>query len=272
MASDASSESKQTLRLFKLLSSSGSNRSEVTILENELALVQREKKHHFSLSLVRNCQREGWVSLKGKTLILNAEGLAHLKRALHPDIPFRAQNTDLIQKDIMFEGASKTVLANQAESPLLRLFTRKEKTGKAWLDENQFKAGEKLRADFEKANLQPRISANWEASVSSGNRGSTVNDLSDFALDARMRVECALNEIGPELAEVVLDVCCFLKGLETVERERRWPPRSAKLLLRTALSALSRHYGFSTQGTHARMSKQIRTWTTPDYRPALNGR
>ena len=246
------------------------NRSSFSVVDDHAILSAGEKKHQFPLFLLLRCEREGWLSLSGKTLVLKPDGLAHLKRSLHPDTPFQAQHSDIVTKSILFDGASHSVLANQSESPLLRLFTRKEKSGQAWLDESQFKAGEKLRADFEKANLQPRISANWEASVSSANRGNALNDLSDFALDARMRVESALNEIGPELAEVVLDICCFLKGLETVERERRWPPRSAKLMLRTALSALSRHYGFSQQAVSRRKNAGIKTWSAPDYRPAIN--
>ena len=74
---------------------------------------------------------------------------------------------------------------------------------------------------------------------------STVRqaDLSDNALDARSRLEQAVAVLGPDLSGVVLDVCCFLKGLEGIERERRWPPRSAKLMLRTGLDLLAAHYG-----------------------------
>ncbi|MEN0001668.1 MAG: DUF6456 domain-containing protein, partial [Pseudomonadota bacterium] len=63
-----------------------------------------------------------------------------------------------------------------------------------------------------------------------------------FADAARGRVAKALSNVGPELAGLLLDVCCFLKGLERVEAERRWPRRSAKLLLKVALASLDRHY------------------------------
>jgi hypothetical protein len=65
---------------------------------------------------------------------------------------------------------------------------------------------------------------------------------------------------------VLIDVCCFLKGLETVERERQWPVRSAKLILKTALAVLDRHYHPPAFG---RRSPRIIHWGTEDYRPEI---
>jgi hypothetical protein len=92
--------------------------------------------------------------------------------------------------------------------------------------------------------MQPSIGQSWEP-VRYGRRpGATGGsaELGEAALSARLRVEAAMDAVGPELCGVLLDVCCFLKGLAEVERERQWPARSAKLMLRTALSALARHY------------------------------
>ena len=76
---------------------------------------------------------------------------------------------------------------------------------------------------------------------------------------ARQRVHQALDTVGPEFAGLLLDVCCFLKGLEDVEHERTWPPRSAKVVLQLALDRLARHYGYAAQArgcAHA----AVRTW------------
>jgi len=56
-----------------------------------------------------------------------------------------------------------------------------------------------------------------------------------------------------------------------VERERAWPSRSAKLMLKTALANLARHYGIVAPVQYHRdaQSGRVSQWGTQDYKPAL---
>ena len=153
------------------------------------------------------------------------------------------------------------------ESPLSRLAQPRGKTP-AFLDQAEFAAGERLRADYTRGQLLPGISQRWDGLPRTGRSGASGGgDLSDCAIDARARVDAAIGAIGPELCGAVLDVCCFLKGIETVEAERQWPVRSGKLMLKTGLSVLARHYGFSGRSDEGR--SRIRRWGTADYRPTV---
>ena len=159
------------------------------------------------------------------------------------------------------------------ESPLGRLATRRGKDGAAFLDPDEVMAGERLRAHFTRAGMTPAITQRWDSTPGgSGGNARGAFDLCDSALDARSRVDAAIAAVGPELSGVLLDVCCFLKGLEQVEKERQWPVRSAKLMLKTGLAALARHYGLgATAAGDCVKAGRIRRWGSPDYRPTIDG-
>ena len=195
---------------------------------------------------------------------------AWLKRRADAERPFRVQHGDIVRTSAAGDR-DREVAIDLDESPIGALARRPGKSGEPWLSADLASAAERLRRDFEIGQLQPRITANWSASVSSGRRtgdGSGLKDLNDMALSARLRFDRAMREVGPELSGVLVDICCFLKGLEAVERERRWPARSAKLVLRIALTSLARHYGLTATAT-GKPSVELRHWGAEDYRPAI---
>lgn len=165
----------------------------------------------------------------------------------------------------------RRVTVNHDESPLAWLRRRKDANGRPMIDASQFAAGERLRSDYERAHLMPRVTANWMAAVAGRHRsgGNGMADLTETALAARRRVEAALHSLEPEMANLAVDFCCFLKGLEQIERERRWPARSAKVVLRLTLAALARHYGLSTRA-RGPGSAPLRHWGADGYRPELD--
>jgi len=57
----------------------------------------------------------------------------------------------------------------------------------------------------------------------------------------------------------LIDVCCFLKGLEDIARDRILPARSGKVVLQLALDRLARHYGYASH-TRGPADAQFRTW------------
>jgi hypothetical protein len=171
---------------------------------------------------------------------------------------FRAQHLELSRREIMTADGVVSVTVNDGESPLAWLARRKGRDGRGLISPNQFAAGERLRADFTRGNLSPRVTSNWGAPT--GRRGGAgAGEMTDLALAARQRVRLALEACGPEFSGILMDVCCFLRGLEDIERERGWPSRSAKIVLQLALDRLARHYGLEQQASgHA--SARLRTW------------
>jgi hypothetical protein len=166
--------------------------------------------------------------------------------------------------------APDAILVNESESPLAWLARRKDAGGKPMINAAQFAAGERLRSDFTCAGMTPRIGANLTSPVAHGRRGGGSNEhFSDVVIAAKERLNLALDAAGPEFSGLLLDVCCFLKGLETVERERGWPRRTSKVVLGLALDRLARHYGIVTK-ISGKSRAPMRSWQAEDGRPTMD--
>lgn len=174
---------------------------------------------------------------------------------------FRAQHLDLATRDLMTEAGVMQVVVNESESPLAWLARRKGRDGRAMIGPDQFVAGERLRADFTRGHMTPRVTSSWSGIGRTRGAGGG-GEMTDLIVASRQRVRQALEACGPEFSGLLLDVCCFLRGLEDVERERGWPSRSAKVVLQLALDRLARHYGLRSDARGA--GGPIRTWLADD--------
>ena len=84
---------------------------------------------------------------------------------------------------------------------------------------------------------------------------------------AKQRFEAALRAVGREHANLLIDVCCFERGLTEIEKAAGWPQRSGKVVLQLALKQLARHYGLINDDRAHPGEGRIRHWGSDDYRP-----
>ena len=158
------------------------------------------------------------------------------------------------------------------EGSLAWLRRRRDRDGQPLISDAQFAAGERLARDFWKGQLTPRVTADWSGSAPSHRTDRATPgagfEIGEHVVAARQRVHRAFEAVGPELAGILLAMCCYDKGLEAAEREQGWPPRSAKIVLQLALTGLARHYGLIASPP---VSGRPRHWGSEDYRPDLDG-
>lgn len=159
--------------------------------------------------------------------------------------PFADQHRVWAEREVVEQGgAARRMRINLAESPLAVLARRREKDGQPFLTPDLVDAAERLREDFELAQMGPRVAQNWDRFLTSGDRGSfqQAGGPAEGPKRARDRVAAALRDLGPGLGDMALRCCCYLEGLETAERRMGWSARSGKIVLRIALMRLKRHY------------------------------
>lgn len=220
--------------------------------------------------VVASCIRRGLAVRRGDRLFATREARAWLRRFLSArEESFLDQHRTVERVELGRGQQPEVVTINVTASPLSALARLRDRAGAAWLSQDAIMAGERLAGDFHYGALQPRVTQSYEPRVGGRVRPGpgAAADLKDSVVAARRRIAAAVEAMGPELSGVALDVCCFEKGLETVERERLWPPRSAKLMLKTALLQLHRHYNPPAPP----VKRRSHAWGVEGYRPEVGG-
>lgn len=215
------------------------------------AVLDRSVAQAFALKDWIACHKAGRIA----TYTLTTAGRAVLKRLAEaadrraPGLaeaatPFADQHRDWDEREIDTAEGPRRMRFNVAESPVAVLARRRDKDGRVFLEPDLVSAAERLREDFELAQMGPRVAQNWDRFLTGGDRGGFRADggLAEGPRAARERVAAALRDLGPGLGDVALRVCCFLEGIETAERRMGWAARSGKIVLRIALQRLRRHY------------------------------
>jgi lambda repressor-like predicted transcriptional regulator len=215
------------------------------------AVLERSVAHAFALKDWVACRKPGRVS----TYEITSAGRAALKRMVDDEdrrrqgmaeaqAAFGDQHRVWGDREVMDDGGPRRVRYNLAESPVALLGRRRDRDGKPFLEPELVAAAERLREDFELAQMGPRVAQNWDRFLTGGDRGAFQPDsgMGEGPSTARSRVAAALRDLGPGLGDVALRCCCFLEGLEVAEKRMGWAARSGKIVLRIALMRLKRHY------------------------------
>lgn len=134
--------------------------------------------------------------------------------------------------------ARRSVTVNNAESPLGWLLAR------GLVTQRQYDAGERLRTDWERAQLAPRVTMSWNSAPRSQSRGAAAPapDMNGSQLDAKRRFEAAVASAGPGLADILWRVVCAGEGMRDAESALGWPARAGKLVLTLALDRVADFY------------------------------
>ena len=214
------------------------------------AVLGRAVAQAFTLKDWIACRKPGRVA----TYEITAAGRAALRRLVEDEERLRHggdagqvfadQHRDWGERDIVEDDRPRRVRYNMAESPVGALGRRRDRDGKPFLESDLVEAAERLREDFELAQMGPRVAQNWDRFLTGGDRGAFQPDsrIGEGPSSARGRVAAALRDLGPGLGDVALRCCCFLEGLEVAEKRMGWAARSGKIVLRIALMRLRRHY------------------------------
>lgn len=150
----------------------------------------------------------------------------------------------LVERELTPEGPRRTpglaprrrsVTVNLAESPLGWLHAH------GHLDDRLFYAGEKLRTDYERAQIAPGVTTRWEPVQLCAIGGPRLAP-TERQVAARQRFDGAMKTAGKGLQDILWRVVCACETVPAAEKALEWPARSGKLVLRLALDRVADFY------------------------------
>ena len=136
----------------------------------------------------------------------------------------------------------RSVKVNVAESPLGWLAAR------GLVDARQIEAGERLRGDYERSLIAPRVTMCWEGARVDGGGGGGL-DPTTAQVASKQRFDAAIVAVGQGLSDILWRVICAGEGLPLAERGFGWPARAGRVVLTLALDRLADHYRLAADRT-----------------------
>ncbi|MDQ7019058.1 MAG: DUF6456 domain-containing protein [Robiginitomaculum sp.] len=229
--------------------------------EKGLCLIRQPDGSYAARHLGRICARLS--ADEAKTACANGILIAHADQQLQcseqvdlwlkrraigdPQSAYGAQHRDMHRVHLIdSEGCLFTAYKNATESPLAWLRRHGGKDKAPFLTAPEFAAAEQLRQDYYRSSLAQKLCSDWQAparGTAAQGPHNAVLDAADNALAAKERFMEALDALGPGLDDLVFCLCIREISLGAIEKARKWPKRTAKVVLKLALDRLARHYG-----------------------------
>jgi hypothetical protein len=184
---------------------------------------------------------DGAIMRAGAGFVLTPAGGLRTLRDETKDM--RAQHGALIERTVIDPetGSLRQARGAAAAAGIDRLRRLAGPEAGRFFSTAELRAAERLRQDWDLAQRGLLRGVDWSAPPrGSSPRGTPGEGLPAAILDARARVEASLKKLGAPAATLVRAVVIEDALLETVERGRGWPARSAKVALKMALAQLAR--------------------------------
>ena len=151
---------------------------------------------------------------------------------------------ELVERELTKEGPRREpgvgrrrrgVTVNLADSPLGWLHAH------GHLEDRLFDAGERLRADYERAQMGASVTMSWDPVRIKGTGDQGLSQ-TERQISARTRFDGALAQAGKGLEDILWRVVCAGETLPIAEKTLKWPARSGKLVLKLALDRVADFY------------------------------